>query len=209
VKPGHIYLLKNSAYKDTYHKIGKTAGTVENRARKLSQPTGVPSEFRIVYQHYVTDCDKAESDAKERLKKFRVHNTEFYDLPQNEAIKVLIDVVEEINKSAPELEDDSQAGFFLREVSDLFDSGVASSLSGDEFKLRILDFVSWFSENGEGPLTTKSYSEKTGIPESQVGELLKRLRIRPLEELRRIEQEAQNEAMREIEEEQKRRSVVE
>ena len=67
MKSGHIYLLKNPAYRPNYHKVGKTEDTTEKRARKLSQATGVPEEFIIVYQHRVPNCHRAESLAKERL----------------------------------------------------------------------------------------------------------------------------------------------
>jgi hypothetical protein len=190
MKSGHIYLLKNSAYRDNYHKLGKTADTVEKRAKKLSRSTGVPSEFVIVYQHRVVDCDAAENMAKQRLKNYRVADTEFFDLPQNEAIKILMEVVSVINTPSDNKEENPFVNCVFENIRDLFETGQARSLSGEAFKIQIFYFLS--PAYSRASFTLKEFVDKTGIPENRVMELLKQLNIRTenqiFDELKRQEE---------------------
>lgn len=180
MKSGHIYLLKNPAYLNNYHKLGKTADTVEKRAKKLSQPTGVPSGFLIAYQHPVADCDAAERMAKERLKGYRVADTEFYDLPQNEAIKILMEIVSFINTPS-----DDDEGLFatciVQNIRELFESGEARSLSGEAFKIQLLYLMS--PNYSRMSFTLTEFVNKTGVPKDQVVRLLKQLKIQTEEEI--------------------------
>jgi hypothetical protein len=170
---GHIYLLKNRAYRNNYHKLGKTTDTVEKRARKLSQATGVPSEFRIVYQAEVVDCDKAENMAKERLKHYRVADTEFFDLPQDQAIQIVMEIVKLINTPNDSEQDHFYANDFLRKVCQLFESGQVRSLSGDALKIWLFCLLSpaYWRES----FSLKEFVDRTGIPEDRVIDLLKQL----------------------------------
>jgi hypothetical protein len=175
MKSGHIYLLKNPAYRDNYHKLGKTADTVEKRAKKLSQPTGVPSEFVIAYQHRVVDCDAAENMAKQRLKDYRVADTEFFDLPQNEAIKILMEVVSIINTTGDDEEENSFVNCVFEDIRELFETGQARSLNGEAFKIQVFYFLS--AAYSRASFTLKEFVDKTGISENRVTELLKQLNI--------------------------------
>ena len=194
----HIYLLKNPAYRDNYHKLGKTADTVEKRAKKLSQPTGVPSGFLIVYQHRVVDCDKAEDMAKERLKNYRVADTEFYDILQNEAIGILMEVVNIINTPSDDEEEHPYANAFLRKTRELFESGQVSSLSGEALKIRLFYLLSW--AYWRESFSLKEFVERTGIPEVRVTELLKQLGIQTEEQIRYERDQEEKQLCREIEE---------
>lgn len=181
MKSGHIYLLKNPAYRDNYHKLGKTADTVEKRAKKLSQPTGVPSEFLIVYQHRVVDCDAAENMAKERLKNYRVADTEFFDLPQNEAIKILMEVVSIFNTPDDDGEENPFANCIFQNIRELFETGQVRSLSGEALKIQLFYLLS--PGYSRLSFTLKEFVDKTGIPEDRVMELLKQLNIQTEEQI--------------------------
>ena len=198
VKPGHIYLLRNPAYREHYHKLGKTADTVEKRAKKLSQPTGVPSGFLIVYQHRVADCDKAENMAKERLKNYRVADTEFFDLPQNEAIRIIMEVVNIINTPGNDEEENPYAHFFLETVCELFDSGRIRSLNGEAIKIQLFYLLAW--ANSRESFTLKEFVDKTGIPEEHVIELLKELGLKTEEQIWSERKQQEEQLGREIEE---------
>jgi len=181
MKSGHIYLLKNPAYRDNYHKLGKTADTVEKRAKKLSQPTGVPSEFVIVYQHRVVDCDAAENMAKQHLKDYRVADTEFFDLPQNEAIKILMEVVSVINAPSNDEDENPFANCVFENIRDSFETGQARSLSGEAFKIQTFYFLS--PAYSRASFTLKEFVDKTGISENRVIELLNQLKIQTEEQI--------------------------
>ena len=189
MKAGHIYLLRNPSFKENYHKLGKTTDTVEKRSKKLAQPTGVPSGFLIVYQHAVSDCDKAENLGKERLKKYRVADTEFFELPQNEAIKVLIDVVNIINAIPVEDEPNPFAGCVSDNIRSLFESGEARAMDGDAFKLWICNQLTPLYERLF--FTGKEFSQMTGLSEKRVVELAAQLKFETEEmfELRRKKEE--------------------
>jgi hypothetical protein len=200
VNPGHIYLLRNPAYREHYHKLGKTGDTVEKRAKKLSQPTGVPSGFLIVYQHRVADCDKAENMAKERLKNYRVADTEFFDLTQNEAIKTLMEVVSVINTPGDDDEGNPFANCIFENIRNLFETGEIRALSGEELKIKLLHILTPGYSDSSLAFTLKEFVEKTGIPEDRVIELLKQLKLQTQEQfLSRYKQE-EEQLCREIDE---------
>ena len=205
MNPGHIYLLNNPAYRANYHKVGKTADTVERRARKLSQPTGVPSEFVIVYQHRVVDCDKAENMAKERLKNCRVADTEFFDLPQNEAIKILMDVVSSINASDEDEEGNPFANCIFENIRKLFETGEIRSLSGEALKIKLLDLLTPGYSVSRLPFTLKEFVDKTGISEDRVTELLKQLKIQTEEQILDKVKRQERQSIREMDEDMRNR----
>jgi T5orf172 domain-containing protein len=181
MKPGHIYLLRNPSYQANYHKLGKTTDTVEKRSKQLSRPTGVPSDFITVYQHSVIDCDKAENMAKERLKKYRVDNTEFFDLPQNEAIKVLMEVVNAINLIEKDDEPNPFADCVVDNICELFESGQVRLMDGEAFKLQIYYLLSPIYERLT--FTSKEFANTTGISENRVGELASQLKFETEEQM--------------------------
>jgi len=88
---GYLYVLANSAMPNLV-KIGKTTRTPEVRAKELSDVTGVPSQFIIVYEQLFEDCSAAESFVHTflELRGYRVSdNREFFSAPVNEVVKAI------------------------------------------------------------------------------------------------------------------------
>ena len=78
-------------------KIGKTTRTPEDRAVEISDSTGVPVPFVVLYKERVEDCDRAEMLIHQRLDGNRVSsNREFFELEASEAVRVVREVVEEL-----------------------------------------------------------------------------------------------------------------
>jgi len=94
---GYIYILLNRAFQNDHYKIGMTTKTPEERAREISNATGVPPAFEVLYEQKVTDCQKAERLLHQRLHQYRsVGNREFFQIPMKIAIKALEDVADEV-----------------------------------------------------------------------------------------------------------------
>ena len=97
---GYVYILINASYHGLL-KIGMTTLTPDERARQLSQPTGVPSPFMVAYFEEVPDCAAAESMIHEHLKRFRVgKRREFFQLPLRDAIRELSQIASKLRESA-------------------------------------------------------------------------------------------------------------
>jgi len=91
---GFVYVLINPSLKGMV-KIGKTQKSPDERATELSSSTGVPTPFYVAYKIYVSDCDQAEKYMHTLLssKGYRVSsNREFFKIPLDEVIKMMIDV---------------------------------------------------------------------------------------------------------------------
>ena len=95
---GHIYILLNPTM-PTYLKIGMTSRTPEERARELSQATGVPVPYTVAYSEEVINCEAAESMVHSRLAKFRVNRgREFFHLPLRDAIRELSEIAQAVGR---------------------------------------------------------------------------------------------------------------
>lgn len=91
VRPGVIYILGNSAYRETVVKIGRSSRSGAQRAIELSRATGVPVEFKVLYEEKVSDCTRAEKLVHEHLAKFRINSKrEFFDVPPQEAYQAVL-----------------------------------------------------------------------------------------------------------------------
>ena len=100
-RSGKIYILRNSSYKGTIVKIGRTARIAEARAKELSAGTGVPVEFEVLYEEDVFDCVQAEKIIHKILQNDRINvNREFFRLPLKKAVKVVFEVCLKVNKSS-------------------------------------------------------------------------------------------------------------
>lgn len=91
--PGLIYILINPSLKDLL-KIGKTTRDAEERAKELSDATGVPTPFIVAFEEFFEDCDYAEKYIHEILqqKGFRINESrEFFSIPLKDAVRVLIE----------------------------------------------------------------------------------------------------------------------
>lgn len=98
---GWIYILSNNSLKKDLLKIGKTTQTPEKRAAQISSRTGVPAPYVVAYKMQVSDCDTVELWVHNRLSKYR-HSKEFFELPLEEAIKVVSEVVSKLKKTEME-----------------------------------------------------------------------------------------------------------
>ena len=94
-KTGFIYVLRNDSMPGLV-KIGQTTRSAEHRAFEISQGTGVPSEFVVVFQIEVTDCELVEQLVHERLKEFRANERrEFFKVTVEAAINAIQEVLKE------------------------------------------------------------------------------------------------------------------
>lgn len=88
---GFVYLLVNPSMPGLV-KIGRTFGTSRERAKKL-HTTGVPTEFMVVREELVIDCQLIESKMHTRFAGSRVaENREFFRMPIESAATALEEV---------------------------------------------------------------------------------------------------------------------
>jgi hypothetical protein len=86
---GIIYVLTNEHMRGIV-KIGQTTRDVTTRVQELSRPTGVPTEFELVYSEVVSDVDSAESEIHAALADFRVNKSrEFFRVSIFDAIQIV------------------------------------------------------------------------------------------------------------------------
>jgi hypothetical protein len=89
IRRGIIYILANK-YMPEILKIGQTTRNTEMRARELSRPTGVPTDFEIIYDEIVSDVNAAEEKIHALLSARRVNKSrEFFRIGIRDAIKVV------------------------------------------------------------------------------------------------------------------------
>lgn len=71
-------------------KIGKTIRSSEMRAGELSNHTGVPLNFYVAFEEFVSDCDVAERIIHLVLQNYRVNpSREFFKMPLKKAIETI------------------------------------------------------------------------------------------------------------------------
>lgn len=98
-KSGYIYILMNPSM-DNLVKIGRTSRDPVNRIKELSQATGVPTPFILVYKEYFLDCYVAESVIHNLLEKngYKIsNNREFFSIPIYDSIKLLQKIKEDVH----------------------------------------------------------------------------------------------------------------
>lgn len=91
---GYVYALINTSMKGLV-KIGKTTRSSEERAKELSNASGVASPFIVAYEIYVSDCTKAEVYLHTIMEErdYRISdNREFFNIPLDKLIPIMIDV---------------------------------------------------------------------------------------------------------------------
>lgn len=97
-KEGRIYILRSPYHKDTIVKIGRTSRLTEQRAREISNGTGVPSDFEVLYEEDVFDSVLAEKLVHKKLDAYRLNpKREFFSLPLKKAVKIVFETCLEIN----------------------------------------------------------------------------------------------------------------
>lgn len=100
VNPGVVYILRNSAYRETIVKVGRTSRSSELRALELSRPTGIATPFEVLYEEAVADCERAERIVHGRLSKWRVNESrEFFNVPLKDAVRAVFEACLEVNES--------------------------------------------------------------------------------------------------------------
>lgn len=91
IKQGWVYVLTNPEMKGIV-KIGQTQSSVEERAKQL-YTTGVPQPYQIFYQCFFQNCEQAEKQVHEFLKKYRVKENnadrEFFRVSPEMAMQVV------------------------------------------------------------------------------------------------------------------------
>jgi len=93
---GYVYVMVNPSM-DGLVKIGKTERDPYERANELSNATGVPTSFIVVYYSYFDSCSTAEEyiHALLETKGLRTNtNREFFTMSSKEAIDVVIQTAE-------------------------------------------------------------------------------------------------------------------
>lgn len=95
---GWIYIGSTPTYSEKgLYKIGRTTQSPEQRARQLSQATGIPEEVKVFFAKDVSDCELAEGMIHERLKSCRHRgDREFFSVSLEVAKAVIIEVAEQI-----------------------------------------------------------------------------------------------------------------
>ena len=89
---GYVYVLANSSMPDVV-KVGKTNRSTAERSQELSNATGLPTAFIVVYEQLFVDCTVAENFVHTMLeqKGFRVaDNREFFSAPVNEIVRTIL-----------------------------------------------------------------------------------------------------------------------
>ncbi len=100
---GLIYILINPSLPTNMLKIGATSRTPEERAKELSEGTGIPTEYVVAYDESVSDWKLAEQAIHKRLEQKRVRNNrEFFSIPLKEAITVVSEVALEFRQVGEE-----------------------------------------------------------------------------------------------------------
>lgn len=95
---GFIYILRNPTMDKNIFKIGLTRNEVDDRVNQLSK-TSVPDKFYKSQEWNVKDCVKAEKEIHSRLNDYRVDpRREFFKIDYDKAIKVIKEVIDEVNK---------------------------------------------------------------------------------------------------------------
>jgi T5orf172 domain len=87
---GFVYIMINPAIRGMV-KIGHSTRSSVARAKDL-RSTGVPDDFVVVYDEFVTECEYVESRLHQRFAEYRYQpNREFFQIPIRKAIRGLME----------------------------------------------------------------------------------------------------------------------
>jgi hypothetical protein len=72
-RKGYVYILKNDALQPGLFKIGQSTRSGKVRASELNKEatTGLPAEYRCVYEKFTVDCGRAELAVHQQLAAYR------------------------------------------------------------------------------------------------------------------------------------------
>lgn len=85
---GAVYVLLNPRDPDAV-KIGGTARTAAERAKEISQATGVAVPLIVICEQRVSNWRAAEAELHARLARYRLPNREFFTFPVKDAIELV------------------------------------------------------------------------------------------------------------------------
>ena len=109
---GYVYILENGSMPGLI-KIGKTARNPHERAKELSNSTGVPTPFRVVFDLSSDKYEILEREVHSKLDQYRVgRNREFFRCP----IEIAKKAIEEIHSEHLKAADRNLAENLLREL---------------------------------------------------------------------------------------------
>jgi T5orf172 domain len=117
INAGYIYILINPSLSGLL-KIGKTTRLPEERAKGLSDATGVPTPFIVAFDEYFEDCDYAEQYFYSLLQQrgLRIaENREFFSIPLKDAIRTLLDVKATLSTLGSHRNEQVQANTIIEE----------------------------------------------------------------------------------------------
>ncbi|EMS33849.1 hypothetical protein C943_04168 [Mariniradius saccharolyticus AK6] len=135
-------------------KVGKSTRSPEIRATELSQASGVPHSFQIVYQTLVDNCDLAEREVHRFLNAFRENsNREFFRIPVNRAIDVLRKVISENNLKESDHEIDPYRFAYeeFHSAEALFEKVISNEKYWEQAKLHLKEgfLINWLKNKSE------------------------------------------------------------
>ena len=95
---GYVYLLINQSMEGIV-KIGKTTRDPQNRVNELSNATGIPTPFTLIYKQFFNNCSDAEKAIHTNLGHYRVaNNREFFKIAVYEAIDIIQNTSDRVKK---------------------------------------------------------------------------------------------------------------
>lgn len=98
---GNVYIMLNPSTHG-YLKIGYTTRASEERARELSNNTGVVGKFVVAYDVHVANARALEGVVHKKLDRYRIdQNKEFFEVSLKKAIKTLEDSIAELDAQLP------------------------------------------------------------------------------------------------------------
>jgi hypothetical protein len=98
---GYVYILFNPTLPGLL-KIGMTTRSADERARELSQATGVAADFVVAFEQPVSDCADAERRVHEALAPYRYNDSrEFFHIGLKDAIRIVADICDEVSNAPP------------------------------------------------------------------------------------------------------------
>lgn len=123
-KQGYVYILINPSLKGLL-KVGQTQKDPEDRAKELSQGTGVPTQFIVAFKEVFNDCELAEQMVHVLLEEdgYRVNkNREFFEAEMSDVIRKIMLVKEHLSSVDYTEDDDNEVDDEIEfaDTSDLF-----------------------------------------------------------------------------------------
>ena len=97
--------MRSVSHNINLYKIGKTGRSADERARKLSSATGVPTDFEVLFTREVGDIDFVEKETHLRLKSYRINRRrEFFRCSPQTILETIESILEEMNADEEDVE---------------------------------------------------------------------------------------------------------